>query len=215
MSHRQCLRSARPVGALMLAIPVSAVAVPDPVQARGRIQSAPVQHRLLERATAQSRPSRPLASLAPLAPLRASLTSPSPLAPLTRRARVTRNRAHPHSQAHSGGAGIPLARRAQLARDRANASSGGAAVRQTVYTESIASWYDDTGSTACGFHARLGVANRVLPCGTRVAFRYGARTVTAVVDDRGPYVGGRVWDLNQNTAAALGFSGVDTVRASR
>jgi rare lipoprotein A (peptidoglycan hydrolase) len=35
--------------------------------------------------------------------------------------------------------------------------------------------------------------------------------VTATVDDRGPYVGGRDWDLNQNTAAALGFGGVGTV----
>ncbi len=39
----------------------------------------------------------------------------------------------------------------------------------------------------------------------------GSRTVTAVVDDRGPYVGGRDWDLNQNTAAALGLIGVQTV----
>jgi rare lipoprotein A (peptidoglycan hydrolase) len=42
----------------------------------------------------------------------------------------------------------------------------------------------------------------------------GGRTVTAVVDDRGPYVGGRQWDLNQNTAGALGFGGVGTVWSS-
>ena len=44
----------------------------------------------------------------------------------------------------------------------------------------------------------------------------GGRTVTAVVDDRGPYVAGREWDLNQNTAAALGFtaSAVSGRRAS-
>ena len=58
---------------------------------------------------------------------------------------------------------------------------------------------------------RLGVANQTLPCGTKVTFRYGGRTVTAVVDDRGPFVGGREWDLNQNTAGALGFGGVGTV----
>ena len=68
--------------------------------------------------------------------------------------------------------------------------------------EGLASWYGDGGSTACGFHANYGVANKALPCGTRVTFRYGGKTVTAVVDDRGPYVGGREWDLNQNTAAA-------------
>ena len=38
-----------------------------------------------------------------------------------------------------------------------------------------------------------------------MTFSYGGRTVVATVDDRGPYVGGRTWDLNQNTAAALGL----------
>ncbi len=84
----------------------------------------------------------------------------------------------------------------------------------TVYTASLASWYYDAGNTACGFHAGLGVANRSLPCGTKVRFHYGGRNVTATVDDRGPYVGGRDWDLNQSTAAALGFGGVGTVWVS-
>ena len=46
-------------------------------------------------------------------------------------------------------------------------------------------------------------------------FRYGGRSVTATVDDRGPFVAGRTWDLNQNVAAALGFGGVGTVWATR
>jgi hypothetical protein len=99
--------------------------------------------------------------------------------------------------------------------DRLNTRSSGYAGRQTVFRQSLASWYSDGGSTACGFHAGMGVANKTLPCGTKVTFRYGGRTVTATVDDRGPYVGGREWDLNQNTAAALGFSGVGTVWSSR
>jgi hypothetical protein len=84
----------------------------------------------------------------------------------------------------------------------------------TVFSPTVASWYDDGGSTACGFHAYYGVANKSLPCGTKVAFHYNGRTVTATVDDRGPFVPGRDWDLNQNTAGALGFGGVDTVWAS-
>lgn len=82
-----------------------------------------------------------------------------------------------------------------------------------VYT--VASWYYDGGQTACGFHAGYGVANKALPCGTRVTFAFGGRSVVAVVDDRGPYVAGRTYDLNQNTAAALGVRGVQTVLASR
>jgi rare lipoprotein A len=101
--------------------------------------------------------------------------------------------------------------RVRFGGDRANAGSVTSAGEMTVYNQSVASWYEDGGSTACGFHAGLGVANRSLPCGTKVKFRYGGRTVNAVVDDRGPFVGGRDWDLNQNTAAALGFQGVGTV----
>ncbi len=78
----------------------------------------------------------------------------------------------------------------------------------------LASWYYDEGSTACGFHASYGVANRTLPCGTRVTIRYGYRRVVATVDDRGPYVGGRSFDLDQRTAMALGFAGVGTVKVS-
>jgi rare lipoprotein A len=95
--------------------------------------------------------------------------------------------------------------------DRLNTRAVTHAGRVVVFRESLASWYNDGGNTACGFHAALGVANKDLPCGTKVSFRYGANTVTAVVDDRGPFVGGREWDLNQNTAAALGFGGVGTV----
>jgi rare lipoprotein A len=101
--------------------------------------------------------------------------------------------------------------RVRFAGDRLNTHALLGAGRVTVFRESVASWYSDGGATACGFHAGYGVANRTLPCGTKVTFRYGGRTVTAVVDDRGPFVGGREWDLNQNTAGALGFGGVATV----
>lgn len=112
----------------------------------------------------------------------------------------------------AGGVGKRL--RVLFSGDRVSARSVGSAGTVTVYDESVASWYYDGGDTACGFHAGLGVANVSLPCGTRVRFRYGGRELTAVVDDRGPYVGGREWDLNQNTAAALGFAGVGTVWAA-
>ena len=91
--------------------------------------------------------------------------------------------------------------RVRFAGDQLNGRSTAAAGQMTVYRAAVASWYNDGGNTACGFHAEYGVANRTLPCGTKVEFRYGGRSVTATVDDRGPYVGGRDWDLNQNTAA--------------
>jgi hypothetical protein len=99
--------------------------------------------------------------------------------------------------------------------DRANGPVAAPAGRLIVFHASVASWYEDAGTTACGFHAQYGVANLSLPCGARVSFSYGGRRVIAVVDDRGPYVGGREWDLNQNTAAALGFAGVGTVWSSK
>jgi rare lipoprotein A len=109
----------------------------------------------------------------------------------------------------TGAGGEPL--RVRFRGDRANRHAVQDAGKVTTFTESVASWYEDGGSTACGYHAGMGVANKSLPCGTKVTFHYGGRTVTATVDDRGPYVGGRTWDLNQNTAGALGFSGVGTV----
>ncbi|MHB8658978.1 MAG: septal ring lytic transglycosylase RlpA family protein [Solirubrobacteraceae bacterium] len=104
--------------------------------------------------------------------------------------------------------------RVSFAGDRANGRTWAMAGPATRFVPGFASWYNDGGQTACGFHAGYGVANLSLPCGAQVTFRYGGRQVTATVDDRGPYVGGREWDLNQNTAGALGFSGVDAVWAS-
>ena len=66
-----------------------------------------------------------------------------------------------------------------------------------VYRAGAASWYGPGlygNRTACGGRltpGTLGVANRWLPCGTKVTFRYRGRTVTVPVIDRGPYVDGR------------------------
>lgn len=106
--------------------------------------------------------------------------------------------------------------RVLFAGDAANARASVSAGTLTVYQPAIASWYYDAGlATGCGFNARYGVANKTLPCGTKVQLKYGGRTVMATVDDRGPYVYGRTWDLGQSTRAALGFNGgVGTVWAS-
>lgn len=76
----------------------------------------------------------------------------------------------------------------------------------------IASWYYDAGGTGCGFHTTYGIAALNVPCGTRVLLEHNGRTVLATRDDSGPYVGGRVFDLNPATKAALGCSDLCSVR---
>ncbi len=98
--------------------------------------------------------------------------------------------------------------------DRLVRAASAAAGRIVTLAPTVASWYYDQGNTACGFHATFGVANKTLPCGTKVTLSYAGRTVVATVDDRGPYVYGRSFDLNQNTARYLGMWGVGEVFAS-
>jgi hypothetical protein len=89
-----------------------------------------------------------------------------------------------------------------------------------VYRPAAASWYGPGllgGRTACGGtlnSTTLGVAHRSLPCGTKVTFHYRGRTVTAKVVDRGPFVGGREWDLTPATKQKLGFGSTGTVWAT-
>ena len=111
-------------------------------------------------------------------------------------------------------AGGPQTFRVNFAGDAANTAVSTRGRSVVSLHPALASWYYDAGNTACGFHAGNGVASPYLPCGTKVTFAYHGRTVTAVVDDRGPFVPGRTFDLNQNTAAALGFGGVDMIWTS-
>lgn len=104
----------------------------------------------------------------------------------------------------------PVDRRIWARSRRMNASRRQAAAAPT--NVAIASWFDDSGATASGWHAYYGFANLYMAFGTRVEFCYGGRCVTGVCEDRGPYVGGRTFDLNQNMHAVLGFDGVAPVR---
>ena len=89
-----------------------------------------------------------------------------------------------------------------------------------IYRRAIASWYGPGfygNRTACGqtFSSRLfGVAHKTLPCGKRVTVRYGRRSITVPVVDRGPYVRGRDYDLTEATRNHLGFDGVDEIWAT-
>jgi rare lipoprotein A (peptidoglycan hydrolase) len=85
--------------------------------------------------------------------------------------------------------------------------------RLNVYRVAYASWYGPGlygGHLACGgtlYAGKLGVAHKTLPCGTKVTLRHNGRRVRVPVIDRGPYVGGREYDLTEATAQRLGFHG--------
>lgn len=63
----------------------------------------------------------------------------------------------------------------------------------------------------------LSAAHRRLPFGTkvRVTNRSNSKSVIVRINDRGPFVRGRVIDLTPAGARALGFSGLASVRLER
>jgi rare lipoprotein A len=85
--------------------------------------------------------------------------------------------------------------------------------RLNVYRYANASWYGPGlygNRLGCGGRlapGRLGVAHKTLPCGSRVTLRHRGRSVRVRVIDRGPYVGGREYDLTEATARKLRFRG--------
>jgi len=79
----------------------------------------------------------------------------------------------------------------------------------------IASVYSG-GLTADGEHASAGgmtAAHRSLPFGTmvRVTNRSTGASVVVRINDRGPFVRGRIIDLTPAAARAIGFSGLANV----
>ncbi len=56
-------------------------------------------------------------------------------------------------------------------------------------------------------------ASRTLPFGTWLKISYDGRSVFVRINDRGPYVGGRILDLSYAAAQALGLDGIGYVTA--
>jgi len=82
----------------------------------------------------------------------------------------------------------------------------------------VASFYgNESGSqTASGqrFNENaMTCAHRSLPFGTKLRVTHGSRSVTVTVNDRGPFVRGRVLDLSTAAARALGIEGLGQVTA--
>lgn len=109
--------------------------------------------------------------------------------------------------------------RAFGAHDRRTRGSASPSRRLTAYHLAGASYYGPGlygNGVACGgtlMPNTMGVANKTLPCGTKVTLRYHGRTVTVPVIDRGPYVAGREYDLTEAVKDRLGFPGVGNVLA--
>src|ERR1700760_1943069 len=56
-------------------------------------------------------------------------------------------------------------------------------------------------------------AHRSLPFGTKLRVTHGGRSVIVTVNDRGPFVRGRVLDLSTGAARAVGLGGLGQVTA--
>lgn len=83
-----------------------------------------------------------------------------------------------------------------------------------------ASWYGPGfygNTTACGSTLTtelMGVANKTMPCGTKLTIKYGGRSKDVTVVDRGPYVAGREFDLTGALATYLGYGGADNIQVA-
>ena len=93
--------------------------------------------------------------------------------------------------------------------------------RMRVYVPRHASYYGPGlygNKLACGgtlTPGTVGVAHKSLPCGSRVTLRNRGRTLTVRVIDRGPYVGGRFYDLTEATKRKLRFGSTGNVWSTK
>ena len=72
----------------------------------------------------------------------------------------------------------------------------------------IASTYNSPQAVACGGRynaAAMTAAHKTLPCGTKVRVSGNGRSVVVTINDRGPFIRGRVIDLSTAAARAIGM----------
>src|SRR3978361_1512068 len=104
--------------------------------------------------------------------------------------------------------------RAYGVHDRQSRGAASLTRRLTSYRPAGASYYGpglDGNGVACGgtlMPGTLGVANKTLPCGTRVKLRYRGRSITVPGIDGGPDGAGRAYDLTDATKPRPAFVGV-------
>jgi rare lipoprotein A len=98
----------------------------------------------------------------------------------------------------------------------ANASIGGGSGRSF---SGMASYYgNESGSrTASGQRMNAGAmtaAHRSLPFGTKLRVTHGGRSVVVTINDRGPFIRGRVLDLSTGAARAIGLTSAGVGRVT-
>jgi rare lipoprotein A len=89
----------------------------------------------------------------------------------------------------------------------ANASVGGG-----HSFSGMASFYGNESGSKTASGARFNqnamtAAHRSLPFGTRLRVTHGGRSVVVTINDRGPFIRGRVLDLSTGAARAVGLTG--------
>lgn len=120
-------------------------------------------------------------------------------------AKSKHHRHHHHHQKHKHTAQKP----SQNSWLNANASIGSTGGRSF---SGVASYYgNEAGNkTASGQrfnqHA-MTAAHRSLPFGTKLKVTHGSRSVVVTINDRGPFIRGRVLDLSKGAAHAIGLTG--------
>lgn len=117
-------------------------------------------------------------------------------------------------------AATSLPARVRFGGDGLNGATKRSVGRVNAYRSAYASWYGPGlygQPLGCGgtlTAGTIGVAHKTLPCGTKLTLRYHGRSVRASVVDRGPYVGGREFDLTSATKARLGFGSTGYVQVT-
>jgi rare lipoprotein A len=114
---------------------------------------------------------------------------------------------HRHHHHHHAGNSSPL---------DANASVGGGSGRSF---SGMASFYgNESGSkTASGQRmnaSAMTAAHRSLPFGTKLRVTHGGRSVVVTINDRGPFIRGRVLDLSTGAARAIGLTSAGVGRVT-
>jgi rare lipoprotein A len=98
----------------------------------------------------------------------------------------------------------------------ANASVGGGSGRGF---SGMASYYGNESGSKTASGARFNqnamtAAHRSLPFGTRLRVTHGGRSVVVTINDRGPFIRGRVLDLSTGAARAVGLTGAGVGRVT-